>query len=79
MDNLDNLGKKAKLLSCNQYINIATMNITYIINKTGISQMLLSIYGISIIGIVDHTLVHDEVIKLEKLGEYTILAKSAFK
>ena len=35
--------------------------------------------GISIIGIVDHKLVHDEEIKLEKFGEYTIITTSAWR
>ena len=39
---------------------------------------LSSIYGISIIGIFYHKRVHDKEIKLEKLGEYTIITTSAW-
>ena len=36
-------------------------------------------YVISIIGIDDHKIVHDEEIKLDKFGEYTIITTSAWR
>ena len=57
------------------YINIATMNVITLRTSSKRQELvdLSSIYGISIIGIVDHKLVHDRQIKLENFGEYTII------
>ena len=69
-DNLDNQGKKTKMLSIKQYINIETMNVRTLWTSSKRHELvdLSSIYGIRIIGIVYHKLVHDEEIKLEKFG-----------
>ena len=74
-DNLSNLGKKEKLLSCRQYIHIETMNVRTLRTPSTRQELvdLSLIYGISIIGIVYHKLVHDEEIKLEK---YTIVTNN---
>ena len=72
-DRLDINDIPIKLLSCKQYINIATMNVRTLRKTTKRQEIaeLASKCQISILGLIDHKIVHDDdETKIEKYGEY---------
>ena len=74
--------KNCRLLTCNQEVFISTLNVRTI-RKQGKTEELAHLFNStkqSILGVVDHKLVHsDEAIKTQELEKCTLITTSAWR
>ena len=80
----DSSNRRDKLLSCRQYMNIATMNVRTIKSDSKKQELAYNCdrYKIEILGIVDHKLVHGEneaQINYQPCENYTLVTSSAWR
>ena len=70
MGTLDIEDKNMKLLNCRQYITISTKNVSTLRKNSKRQEIseLLNKHNISIIGVVDHKLVHTDETRYEIIG-----------
>ena len=78
---LEQTRRKANLLSCRQYINIATINVRTLRTTSKQEELyyLSTTCNISIIGLVDHTVLHKEETHIEKVLGNTLITTSAWR
>lgn len=76
--------RRVKLLSCKHYLNVATMNVRTIRLKSKQLELVNNCESksISILGIVDHKIVHENreaPVLFQSLGKYTLITTSAWR
>ena len=77
---MDGSNRKAKLLSCRHYLNVATMNVRTIrLDSKRIDfASNCNNHSIAILGVVDHKIVHTDPVFVQNYGSHVLITTSAY-